>query len=120
ARKAANLFFGDEQRFVHEALGNNYRMSGVQAALGLSQLAGIEDRIARRRAVDATYREALADVSGLRFQTIRPWARPVPWMTAIITEGLTAAMLAERLEKQGIETRPFFVGMHRQPALTQM
>lgn len=117
ARQAGNLFFGREQRFVHDELGHNYRMSGLHAALGLSQMNRLPWRIERRHAVDSAWRKALGDVDGLRFQTTRPWARPVPWMTALVVEDRPASELAAQLREEGIETRPFFAGLHRQPAL---
>ncbi len=117
ARRAASLFFGSEERFVHAELGHNYRMNGMGAALGLSQLARIDEIVARKRAVARAYREALSLVGGLRFAEPGAGTRPVPWMAAVVAEEIEARVIIEDLDARGIEARPFFTGMHVQPAL---
>ncbi|AKF03221.1 DegT/DnrJ/EryC1/StrS family aminotransferase [Sandaracinus amylolyticus] len=117
ARDAASLFFGRDDRFRHDEIGHNYRMSGVNAALGLSQLARVAETIARKRAVDDAYRARLADVPQVRFAVAHPRARPVPWMTAVVVDGVASDELRGVLARSNIETRGFFVGMHEQPAL---
>ena len=119
-RSLRNLYFEPEQRFHHVALGCNFRLTNLQAAVGLAQLETIAERLEHKRWMGKAYRERLGRVPGLSLQTIKPWARPVYWMFGIVVDeqvGKTAAEVSDRLASQGVMTRPFFRGMHEQPAL---
>jgi len=119
-RLLRNLAFIPSQRFLHEELGFNFRLTNVQAAIGLAQVERIGETVERKRRIGARYLEALASVPGIRMQAERPWARSVWWMNGLVLEsesGHTAVSLAQRLAALGVETRPFFLGMDRQPAL---
>ncbi len=119
-RLLRNLAFIPEQRFLHEELGFNFRMTNVQAAIGLAQVERIGETVERKRRIGARYLAELACVPGIRMQAERAWARSVWWMNGLILEkesGHTAASLAQGLAALGVETRPFFLGMDRQPAL---
>jgi perosamine synthetase len=121
-RLLRNLAFIPSQRFLHEELGFNFRLTNVQAAIGLAQVQRIDDTVERKRRIGARYLEALASVPGIRMQVEKPWARSVWWMNGLVLEnesGHTAASLAQALEALGVETRPFFLGMDRQPALRE-
>ncbi len=123
ARSFRNLCFDAERRFHHEDLGNNYRMTNLQAAIGVGQLERIDEMIARKRAVAATYRRRLADVPGVRLQAEQSWARSIWWMVAVeLTDprGPNADLVMERLKRDEIGARHFFKGLHRQPALTKL
>jgi perosamine synthetase len=120
-RALRNLAFGPT-RFVHDRLGFNFRLTNLQAAIGVAQLGRLEEVLRRKRGIAAAYRRMLADVPGLRFQAERPWARPIHWMVGVqLAEDhpLDARALAAALAQRGVETRPFFVGMHEQPALLE-
>ncbi|MGZ3417654.1 MAG: DegT/DnrJ/EryC1/StrS family aminotransferase [Polyangiales bacterium] len=112
ARSHRNLCFGPrEDRFRHQELGGNFRLGNVAAAIGLSQLARLDDVVERKRRVAALYRARLPH---LQFQLHEGWAKPIDWMVAAVFEE-TARVVSERLERAGVETRPFFLGMHEQP-----
>jgi perosamine synthetase len=115
ARRASSLFFGEVERYRHEELGLGARMNGLGAALGLSQLSRIDEITRRKKEIAATYREALSELD-VRMAETPDWARPVPWMAAVVVPRDARAVM-EELDAHGIETRPFFVGMHRQPVL---
>jgi perosamine synthetase len=122
ARALRNLCFQPGRRFYHEELGFNFRLSGLQAALGLGQIERMPDIVARKRQVGAAYRRGLAATLGLALQAEREWARSVFWMNGLLLadeRGLTAAEFAATLATRGVETRPFFLGMHEQPALLE-
>ncbi|HEY1168186.1 MAG TPA: DegT/DnrJ/EryC1/StrS family aminotransferase [Candidatus Limnocylindrales bacterium] len=119
-RLLRNLAFIPGQRFLHEELGFNFRMTNVQAAIGQAQVERIADTVERKRRIGARYLAGLASVPGIRMQVERPWARSVWWMNGLVLEqgsGHTAVSLANALASLGVETRPFFLGMDRQPAL---
>jgi perosamine synthetase len=123
ARSLRNLCFLPGRRFHHEELGFNFRLTNLQAALGVAQLQRMDDIVARKRDIARTYLEALAELESLQLPTEKDWARSVFWMVgAVLREdaGLDAAALAQRLRALAVETRPFFAGLHTQPALQQV
>lgn len=120
ARSYRNLCFRPERRFFHTELGYNFRMTNLQAALGLAQTERLDEFVAIKRRIGAHYARRLAEVPGVRFMTVRPWARSVYWVYAVQLDpalGLEAATVMERLRTRGVGTRPFFLGLHEQPAL---
>jgi perosamine synthetase len=119
-RSLRNLCFQRERRFFHEDLGYNFRLTNLQAAIGLAQLERIEELIQRKRWMATAYTERLCDLDGIQLPVQEPWARNVYWMYGIVlnsSAGLDAAELARRLREAGVDTRPFFLGMHEQPVL---
>lgn len=105
--------------FIHPELGMNFRITDLQAALGLSQIRKFDAILARRLAICARYREALTGVGDLRFMTIADWTtQTVPFRFPIRTERREA--LEVYLEAHGIQVRRFFCPMHLQPRLRQL
>ena len=118
-RSLRNLAFGTP-RFLHREAGYNFRMTGLQAALGLAQLAKIEGIIERKRDIARQYNELLADIPGLQLPPELPGARNVYWMYAIALQpgfGCTRDRLMQLLAAEGIDTRTFFCPMNLQPFL---
>jgi perosamine synthetase len=123
ARYYRNLCFEKERRFYHRELGYNFRMTNLQAALGLAQLERIDEFIERKRRIGTYYGKRLSKIPGIRFQNEKPWARSVYWMYAIELDpnlGLDASALRSHLQEKGIGSRPFFLGLHAQPALQKL
>ncbi len=119
ARSYRNLCFGEVERFRHEDMGYNFRMSNLQAAVGVAQLEKIEVHIEKKLQIAQWYKERLEDVAGMRMQPIQTWAKPVYWMLAIELDkarGIVAEEVAAALREKKIGTRPFFMGLHQQPA----
>lgn len=118
ARSLRNLCFRPDRRFVHEELGWNFRLTNVQAALGLAQLERIDDIVARKRRMGREYTRLLTGAPGLILPAEEEWARSVYWMYGVVLSDevdMDNARFAELLRARGVETRPFFVGMHEQP-----
>lgn len=116
-RSGRNLCFQEARRFVHEEAGFNFRLTNVQAAIGLGQVERIDDLVARKREVGAAYSRGLAGC-GLQLPVEREWAENVYWMYGVVADeasGMDASALAAKLAERGVQTRPFFVGMHEQP-----
>jgi perosamine synthetase len=123
ARRLRNLGFQPGRRFLHAELGFNFRLTNMQAALGLAQIERMDSIVARKRRMGHDYTERLSEVPGLELQVQQPWARGVYWMYGLVVRedtGLDAAEFARRLAARGVETRPFFLGMHEQPVLREM
>jgi perosamine synthetase len=118
ARSLRNLSFQAGRRFYHEEVGFNFRLTNLQAALGLAQLERIAAIVERKREIGAEYTRRLKALGGLELPVEESWARSVYWMYGVVVSestGMDAAQFAARLKERGVETRPFFLGMHEQP-----
>lgn len=108
----------DEERFVHHEVGFNYRLTNVQAAIGVAQLERIEEFCAKKQQIFARYQEAFAQVSGLRMATVPNYARNNYWMPALQIDrnlsGLTPLGLMQALKIDKIQARPLWLPMHQQ------
>jgi len=107
-----------ERRYWHPEIGFNYRLTNLQAALGVAQLERIEEFIARKRAIASAYNARLADVPGLVLPPEKPWARNVYWMYSILIGqeyGFSQEQVMAGLRAQGIDSRPFFHPIHTLP-----
>lgn len=106
--------------YLHADIGFNYRMSNIHAAIGLAQTEQAEELKALRQTHGRLYRERLADIPGIGLQKDQPQGENVFWMNGLIVKpeyGRSRDELVTALKSQGIDTRLFFNGMHRQPAL---
>jgi dTDP-4-amino-4,6-dideoxygalactose transaminase len=105
--------------YEHTEVGFNYRLSNLLAAFGRGQLATLDDRIARRRDIQARYREAFADLAGVDFPTVKATGTTNAWLTCITLEPDIATLepddLRIELERHNIESRPLWKPMHLQP-----
>ncbi len=118
AKKLRNHFFG-EPRFLHQEMGYNYRLTNLQAAIGLAQLEKIESYVDARRRNAQLYNHLLKEIPGIILPPEASWAKNVYWMYGLVVDKdfpLSMPQLREELQKKGVETRTFFVGMHKQPA----
>ncbi|HEV8308732.1 MAG TPA: DegT/DnrJ/EryC1/StrS family aminotransferase [Methylomirabilota bacterium] len=118
ARRLRDHAFSDERHFWHKYLGFNYRMTNLQAAVGLAQTERLEEFVAIRRANAARYTARLSRIPGLTLPVERPWARNVYWMYGVVVQdqfGISRDALRSRLARRGIETRTFFIPIHFQP-----
>jgi perosamine synthetase len=110
--------FSKERHFWHKYIGYSFRMTNLQAAVGLAQTEQMDSFVERRRKNAALYSKLLHDVPGLSLPAEEPWARNVYWMYGLLVEdefGLTRDELRQCLAGRGIETRTFFIPMHLQP-----
>ncbi|MDP1613834.1 MAG: DegT/DnrJ/EryC1/StrS family aminotransferase [Sulfuritalea sp.] len=123
-RALRNLCFKPEQRFVHDELGWNFRLSNLQAALGVAQLERLDEFVARKRRMGARYTELLAGTAGLQLPLpAAEYAENIYWVFGVVLDddvGMDAREVMERLTQKGIGTRPFFWPMHEQPVFRKM
>jgi perosamine synthetase len=122
-RKLRNLAFEPKgRRFVHHELGWNYRMTNMQAALGLAQLENIESHIIKKREIGHAYYKDLKDLKGFQSPLSRTsYAENIYWVYGLVAENqeLNERIVKHLIEK-GIGTRPFFWCMHEQPVFRGM
>lgn len=115
-RSLRNLCFGTGvNRFRHVGIGHNFRMTNMQAAVGVAQLTRLEQNVAAKRRNASRYRELL-DHPAIQHPVEKEWAKNVFWMYGIVLDR-PAQPVIDTLRAIGIETRPFFVGLHEQAAL---
>lgn len=122
-RSLRNLCFQPQRRFVHEELGWNYRMTNLQAAMGLAQLERWDDFVLRKKKIGRLYSELLKDVRGVQLPFEKTdYAENLYWVYGLVLdeEFGNAETIAGRLKDYGIGTRPFFWPMHQQPVFLNM
>jgi len=104
--------------YYHSEIGYNYRMTNMQAALGVAQLERIDEFIAARLRNAAHYRERLSGVPGLVMPPQADWAQNVYWMFSVLVEpefGADRDQVMAGLRHREIETRPLFYPLHSLP-----
>jgi perosamine synthetase len=119
ARSLKNLSFGKtpESRFIHEGVGFQYRMTNVQAAIGVAQMEHVDEAVAAKIEIARSYGEALAGIPGATLPPQSSWAKNVYWVYGILIGkafGKSRREVQARLHDEGIETRTFFYPTHRQ------
>ena len=123
-RNLRNLCFGKTRRFVHEELGWNFRMSNLQAAVGVAQMERLPQTLEKKRQIGVWYNELLADVADLeRLPARTDYAENIYWVYGVVLKNsvpLDAEEAMERMRTKGIGTRPFFWPMHEQPVFRKM
>lgn len=121
-RSLRNLCFRADRRFYHTKAGHNYRLTNLQAAVGLSQVEAIEEHLRRKRWLGRAYNEQLSGIAQITLPVEEPWATNVYWMYGLVLNDdvpYDAVELARRLRAKGVDTRPFFLGMHEQPVFRE-
>jgi dTDP-4-amino-4,6-dideoxygalactose transaminase len=106
--------------YEHEEVGYNYRLSNLLAALGLAQLQRLDEKVARRRAINALYRRGLAELPGISFMPEARHGKATFWLTALTIDpaalGVDRDVILRSLADEEIEARPTWKPMHLQPA----
>ena len=123
-RSLRNLCFQPRRRFVHEELGWNFRMSNLQAAVGVAQLERLDEAVARKRRMGNRYTALLGNVSGIQLPLSNSdGSKNIFWVYGVVLKdkiSFEADEAMRRLAEYGIQTRPFFWPMHEQPVFRKM
>lgn len=116
-RSLRNLCFIPEKRFVHHELGYNFRMTNLQAALGLAQLEQLDDFVVRKRAMGKRYTDRLKTIKEIQIPVpATSYAQNIYWVFGIVTQSEKVTNeVVKKLGEKKIGTRPFFWCMHEQP-----
>jgi perosamine synthetase len=111
-----------KRRYYHPEIGFNYRMTNIQAAIGLAQLERIDEIIAIKIRHAKLYEKFLKPCKGITLQPEMPWAKTVYWLHSILVENdfrSNRDLLMQQLTSEGIDSRPFFVPMNELPMYKQ-
>lgn len=123
-RSLRNLCFQPSKRFVHEELGWNYRMTNLQAALGLAQLQRLNEFVEKKKHIGKLYTELLSGLGGIqRPLSQTDYAENIYWVYGLVLSdevAYDAAGTMKRLGENKIGTRPFFWPMHEQPVFRKL
>ncbi len=123
-RSLRNLCFKPENRFVHDRLGWNLRMTNMQAAIGLAQLERLDEFVDRKRKMGAHYTYLLKNLPGIQLPLPRTeYSENIYWVYGILVDEalkLSAKDFRMKLGEAGVGTRPFFYPMHQQPVLKKL
>jgi len=106
------------RRYWHPVLGYNYRLTNLQAAIGVAQVERIEEILKAKLNIAHRYEEQLKGIKGITMPPQAPWAKNVYWLYSILIEksfGISRDDLIKQLGLSGIDTRPFFPPLHTQP-----
>lgn len=108
-----------DRSFYNTEVAYKYKMSSMQAALGLAQLERIEELIARKRQIYAWYKRELGDVEGLTLNYEAPHTKNTYWMVTVILDeafGIGKEQVQVELSARNIDCRPFFYPLSSLPA----
>lgn len=123
-RSLRDLCFQPTQRFVHEELGWNYRMTNLQAALGIAQLERLDEHINRKREIGKKYTELLGKTKGIKLPISKTdYAENIYWVYGVVLDDdfpFDAKYIMKLMANNNIGTRPFFWCMHEQPVFKKM
>src|SRR6185503_10067529 len=102
-----------QRRYVHDVVGFNYRMTNMQAAIGVAQLERLESILALHAQQAADYSKLLNGCDKLSWRPLMPWCDPVHWLTTVsLRRQELRDPLLEHLKKQGIDCRQMIYPVH--------
>ena len=107
-----------QKKYWHEVIGFNYRMTNLQAAIGVAQLNKLDKFVEKKRKIAKIYNSYFRNSKGITLPPEMPWAKNVYWMYSVLVKnkfGINRDQLIEKLAKSGIESRPFFYPIHTMP-----
>lgn len=106
----------DPIEYVHNEIGYNYRLTNVQAAMGVAQMELLDTFVEKKRQIALRYREGLQKITGIKLPEAAPWASPTFWLYTVQIDreqyGLSSRELMAKLEEEGIQSRPLWHPLH--------
>lgn len=118
ARRLRDHGMDKRRRYWHEDVGYNYRMTNIQAAIGVAQMERVEEFVGKKKAIAGSYDNALGNMRGIRIPPRTSWGVNSYWLYTIIVDSTEAMERDEMIAKlllNGIETRPVFFPLHAMP-----
>jgi perosamine synthetase len=122
AKRLRDHAMSPEKRYFHEERGYNYRITNLQAALGVAQLERIDEFLGRRTEIMSWYNSAIATTDGVRLNRVKNWAKSAFWMVCLEVDWFDEARrdaFMQALRARGIDSRPYFCTMSSMPMYRQ-
>jgi perosamine synthetase len=122
AKRLRDHAMSPQRRYFHEERGFNYRITNLQAALGVAQLERIEEFLARRTEIMGWYSSGIATTERVRLNRVKSWAKSAFWMVCLEVDWLDEAgrdAFMQALKARGIDSRPYFCTMSSMPMYRQ-
>jgi len=122
AKRLRDHAMSAERRYFHDERGFNYRMTNLQAALGVAQMERIDDFLKRRAEIMAWYNSAIPSSESVRLNRVKNWASSAFWMVCLEVDGFDEARrdaFMGKLKQRGIDSRPYFCTMSSLPMYKQ-
>jgi len=122
AKRLRDHAMSPQRRYFHEERGFNYRITNLQAALGVAQLERIDDFLGRRAEIMSWYEQEIATTDCIRLNRVKNWAKSAFWMICLEVDWLDEAhrdAVMQELRTRGIDTRPYFCTMSSMPMYRQ-
>jgi len=108
----------DDLEYIHNEIGYNYRLSNIQAAMGLAQMEQLDEFIANKRNIAKYYYKNLRDIEGISFAAVAERIEPIYWLSTILVNkdkfGINSRQLLAKLNDKGIQSRPFWHPLYSQ------
>jgi perosamine synthetase len=111
-----------QKRYWHDYVGYNYRLTNVQAAIGVAQLERLDEFVSAKRRIANTYNEGLKKLEGATLPPNKDWAFNGYWLYTFLVDesfGVKRDELIDKMMKNGVETRPLFFPLHVMPPYVQ-
>lgn len=120
ARHLTTQAKSDPLEYIHDEIGFNYRLTNIQAAVGVAQLELLDEYVAAKRQIAARYCEGLAGIRGIELPRQAAWAESIWWLYTIRVReaeaGTSGRALMQVLQEAGIQSRPLWQPLHLSPA----
>ena len=122
AKRLRDHAMSPEKRYFHEERGYNYRITNLQAALGVAQLERIDEFLDRRTEIMSWYSSAIATSDSVRLNRVKNWAKSAFWMVCLEVDWFDEARrdaFMQALRARGVDSRPYFCTMSSMPMYRQ-
>lgn len=104
--------------YIHDEIGYNYRLTNLQAAVGLAQMEAIDEFVEKKRAIAGRYAQGLLGIEGMILPQEAPWAKSIFWLYTVLIDakryGMDSRALMKKLSAAGIQSRPLWQPLHLQ------
>jgi perosamine synthetase len=122
AKRLRDHAMSPQRRYFHEERGFNYRITNLQAALGVAQLERIDDFLDRRTEIMSWYNAEIATTNSVRLNRVKNWAKSAYWMVCLEVDWLDETRrdaFMQALKARGIDSRPYFCALSSMPMYQQ-
>lgn len=106
----------ESEELIHSEVGYNYRLTNIQAAMGVAQMESLDKYVGAKRGIAERYREGFDDVDGISPPAEADWAKSTFWLNTVLVDrqvfGMDSRALLAKLREAAIETRPFWQPLH--------